>query len=302
MPCLLSSTDTATSRLLPLTPVGLPTTPITPTSLSQSSVQTINKVVSSLTRVIFIADFTIFSRLLGLFALWQNPRHAVHGHCQTATTASSKSLISSLPLSLLLTLPRWAVQLERVDFGPSCNICQRADGVHARFRPAYHSPVVVRLCRNHQNSHLRAYLPLREPIVHFLQFISLISSPSSWCKRCYPRPPQPSHSLLPATPSPHASLPAESWSRALRVGFSICQTHSFTRRRPWRDPVVGGNFVPSVPLFVMARYALEGLEWLEAALLRETAARPAGRSQGAHGQARILVSRCTHCPLCTCIS
>lgn len=95
------------------------------------------------------------------------------------------------------------------------------------------------------------------------------------------RPPRPSNSYLPSTPSPHSSLPPspgpgagghffDSTSSNSSAGGGLNLSNPFfnpqeTLARPggWR------NFVPRIPLFVMARYALEGLEWLEAALLRD---------------------------------
>ena len=80
------------------------------------------------------------------------------------------------------------------------------------------------------------------------------------------RPPTPRNSLLPSTPSPSASLPPSPTMEGFNDPFFNSSTPSKDYSRSKWDLA---NLEFKLPIFFFARYALQGLSWLEAAVLRD---------------------------------
>jgi etoposide-induced 2.4 mRNA len=80
------------------------------------------------------------------------------------------------------------------------------------------------------------------------------------------RPPNPKSSLLPSTPSPHTSAPPSPMTSTIDLASDPFFNSSTPSRSVSRWKAVQR---PKLPIFFFARYALDGLRWLEAALLRD---------------------------------
>jgi etoposide-induced 2.4 mRNA len=80
------------------------------------------------------------------------------------------------------------------------------------------------------------------------------------------RPPTPRNSLLPSTPSPSASLPPSPTMESFNDPFFNSSTPSKDYSRSKWDL---NSLEFKLPIFFFARYALQGLSWLEAAVLRD---------------------------------
>lgn len=80
------------------------------------------------------------------------------------------------------------------------------------------------------------------------------------------RPPSAKPSLLPSTPSPTATPSPSGLSKEDPFFTSSTPARDFARAR-WDLSKMEFR----IPIFVFARYAIEGLRWLEAAVLRDRA-------------------------------
>jgi etoposide-induced 2.4 mRNA len=78
------------------------------------------------------------------------------------------------------------------------------------------------------------------------------------------RPPVPRSSLLPSTPSPHASLPPSPSGGTINLTDPFFSSASSAS--DWSSKA---GFQLKVPIFFFAQFALAGLQWLETALGRE---------------------------------
>ena len=83
------------------------------------------------------------------------------------------------------------------------------------------------------------------------------------------RPPTPRSSLLPSTPSPHSSHPSSPSEGGNNLNNPFFASTSAVGSSQWK-------LEPKLPIFFFARFALEGLAWLEQAVGRER--RPRSRS------------------------
>jgi len=83
------------------------------------------------------------------------------------------------------------------------------------------------------------------------------------------RPPVPKSCLLPSTPSPHASYPSSPSGEQHNLNDPFFSGPSLSSPSQWR-------FEPKVPIFFFAQYAMKGVSWLEAAVLRDRGAMRTG--------------------------
>lgn len=95
------------------------------------------------------------------------------------------------------------------------------------------------------------------------------------------RPPTPRDSLLPSTPSPHASLPGSpTGGNELHLSNPFFGNGGGVSNVPGSSLGLGGlrinlsNPKARVPVFFFARYVLEGLAWLETAVMRDRGGGP----------------------------
>ncbi|WWD17397.1 hypothetical protein CI109_101838 [Kwoniella shandongensis] len=206
-----------------------PTT--SPSSFPSDSSQTITAfawVFKSLARIMLISDFTLVSRLTGLIPFIGKPAGfaymcIINAYYCFEWTFSSK---------------QWPLD-HRITYMQDRTAYMLGFGFLATFLTSFGPPLVK--------------MAIFALIYPFFVIQALQS-----------RPPSPSKSsLLPSTPSPHASLPP---SPSGGVDLSLNDPFfASTNKSPWS---LGDKFEIKLPLFWLASYALEGLRWLEVALAR----------------------------------